>query len=384
MLNSGRPGQIKVVAIAISVLLMLWLSKLNAGNYLLPVREVSGDWEQKKVNIEDSATMPIVEVVATPTPIPETGISIIEAEILISEDDEPTTTETQTPTDGNGSSTPEDEPTETKSVGDSTQSPTGEAKTSIGKAKHEKAVIMGKTWKEDATWVKEKLPDWRPVIYAVDSRTDKDYLHVLVNKGRESMPYLTYLIDFYDDLSDINVFIHAHENGYPRAWHNDPQNAEYSAVKMLQFLRLDNIREKGYVNLRCTPNPGCPAELHPQGQFFDKGSIEIGWKKLWGHMYGNDSYPESVGVACCAQFAVTKQKIHEQPKEFYEKLMDWLLTTDEEDAGRVFEYFWHIIFGMSAVHCDKSYSDCVCEVYNCTAGAGKRRSLNKLLMKRVV
>ncbi|KAF3209482.1 hypothetical protein TWF191_000395 [Orbilia oligospora] len=310
MLNSGRQGHTKIAGVAIFVLLILWLYKLNAGNYLLPTRESTVRPGQENVEVADpEATLKVEEAVgtaeagATSTPIPD----VVESPV-----------------------TPSEKPT--------------------GGKKHEKTVIMGKTYKEDATWVKEKLPDWRPIVYAVDSRTDKDYLHVLVNKGKESMPYLTYLIDFYDDLSDINVFIHAHENGYPRAWHNDPQSADYSAVKMLELLRLDNVREKGYVNLRCNPNPGCPADLHPQKESFDKGRIEIGWRKLWGHMHGNNLYPESVGVACCAQFAVTRERIHEQPKEYYEKLMDWLLTTDEEDAGRVFEYFWHMIFGMPAVH----------------------------------
>lgn len=378
MLNSGRLGQTKVASLAILVLLILWLYKLNARSYLLPIREFTEKWEEKNIEIADSETESTVEAAATPSSVPETEVSIPEGEL--------TTPETETPTAARESpmSEAEKKPTGTKPSGDAVQSSTPGSKKPTGEEKHEKTVIMGKTWKEDATWVKEKLPDWRPAIYAVDSRTDKDYLHVLVNKGKESMPYLTYLIDFYDDLSDINVFIHAHEDGYPRAWHNDPESADHSAVKMLNLLRLDNVREKGYVNLRCNPNPGCPAELHPQAKFFDKGSIEIGWKKLWGHMYGNDSYPEAVGVACCAQFAVTREKVHEQPKAFYEKLMDWLLITDEEDAGRVFEYFWHVIFGMPAAHCGKSYTRCVCEVYDCEAGAEKRRSLDKLLVKRVV
>ncbi|KAK6514964.1 hypothetical protein TWF506_007322 [Arthrobotrys conoides] len=341
MLNSGRQGHTKFAGIAIFILLILWLYKLNAGGFLLPTRELTEKSGQENADSPDSeAILTLGETIETAA--------------------------------------------KSKPISDAAESPDAKSKNPTGGKKHEKTVIMGKTHSEDATWVKEKLPGWRPVIYAVDNRTEEDYLHVLVNKGKESMPYLTYMIDFYDDLSDVNVFIHAHENGYPRAWHNDPQSADYSAVKMLELLRLDNIREKGYVNLRCNPNPGCPAELRPQKKIFDKDSIEIGWKKLWEHIHGNDQYPESVGVACCAQFAVTREKIHEKPKEYYEKLMDWLLTTDEQDAGRVFEYFWHIIFGMPAVHCESGYRNCICEVYDCTAGAGKKRSLNKLVMKRAV
>ncbi|KAK6530816.1 hypothetical protein TWF281_007653 [Arthrobotrys megalospora] len=356
MLNSGRAGQSKAIGLALFVLLVIWFFKLNLGSSLVGTGANEEIWEQKNIDIaepkpdsiSDSSPSSVVEA-SVPTPTP--GAEDAPAEVGVSEDD--------------------------------VQLPDTKPEPSADK-KHEKTVIMGKTSKEDATWVAKKLPGWRPAIYAVDSRTDKDYLHVAVNKGRESMPYLTYLIDYYDDLSDINVFIHAHEDGYPRAWHNEPQSAKYSAAKMLDLLRLDNVREKGYVNLRCNPNPGCPAELHPNGETFEKGRIEIGWKKLWKHMYGNETYPASVGVACCAQFAVTREKVHEQPKEFYEKLMDWLLTTDEEDAGRVFEYFWHMMFGMPAVHCGSNYSTCVCETYDCKAGASGKRSLDKLSLKRVI
>ncbi|KAK6500295.1 hypothetical protein TWF481_010639 [Arthrobotrys musiformis] len=429
MLNGNRPGQKKAATIAILVLLVIWFLKFYTGGYLLPNRGDTEKWQEKKIDITDSINEsvpdgkkendlesgPVVEVEdpvveddtpdpgsedlmlvpddENPTPVPDDGnptdVPDSKASTTVSDSNSPThSPDGETPVVNSKDPTAEVEKVPTKTKTDegksATQSTATEPKPTGEKEKHEKTIIMGKTWKEDATWVKEKLPAWRPIIYAVDSRTDKDYLHVLVNKGKESMPYLTYLIDFYDDLSDVNVFIHAHEDGYPRAWHNEPSSADYSAVQMINLLRLDNVREKGYVNLRCNPNPGCPAELHPQGATFDKGSIEIGWKKLWGHMYGNDEYPESVGVACCAQFAVTREKIHERPKDYYEKLMDWLLTTDEEDAGRVFEYFWHMVFGMPAAHCGKNYHSCICETYDCTVGGVGRRSLDKLAMKRII
>ncbi|KAJ6257290.1 hypothetical protein Dda_8179 [Drechslerella dactyloides] len=211
-----------------------------------------------------------------------------------------------------------------------------------------KSVILGKTKNEDAAWVNKKLPEWRPMIYAMDEPEPIDYLPVPVNKGREAMSYLSYLIDYYNDLSDVNVFIHAHEKG---AWHNEFQHQDYSIVNMLNRLKLDNVHKNGYVNLRCNGAPGCnPPELHPTGTDFKPDSIERGFNKLWEHLYGNTSFPESVGVACCAQFAVSRAKIREQPREFYLSAREWILWTDEQDPGRTLEYFWHIMFGMPAVH----------------------------------
>ncbi|KAF3922476.1 hypothetical protein AA313_de0208177 [Arthrobotrys entomopaga] len=233
--------------------------------------------------------------------------------------------------------------------------------------KFEKTLVMGRIKTEDGDWPRKELPDWRSIVYSMDDPNAEGYFHVSENKGRESMAYLTYLINFYDNLTDINVFIHAHQGGYPQAWHNEPQSAQYSAVRMLRMLRLDNIRENGYVNLRCNGNPGCMDKLRPNQDSFKKDAIEPGWQKLWKHMNGDEPLPEAVAVACCAQFAVTKKKIREKPKAYYEKLREWVLTTDCTDPGRVFEYFWHVMFGMPMVHCEgmSTYEQCICRTYDC-------------------
>ena len=58
-----------------------------------------------------------------------------------------------------------------------------------------------------------------------------------------------------------------------------------------------------------------------------------------------------VGVACCSQFAVSKEQVLKRPKSDYETYLKWLMDTEEDDgvSGRVFEYLWHIIFGKEAV-----------------------------------
>ncbi|KAF3906773.1 hypothetical protein AA313_de0206249 [Arthrobotrys entomopaga] len=319
MLFAGRPNQSRVLALAAIVLLTVWFYKIG-GDLAFATPITKGPWNQKAVDIVASTATKISSV--------------------------------QTPSTGTRS--PQPTPIATSGNGESIKS-------------HSKTIVMGKVKMEDATWVRKNFPDWRPMIYIVDDVDSQEYQHVLVNKGRESMPYLTYLIDYYDDLSDINVFLHAHEDGYPRAWHNEPPSANYSAVKMLNLLRLDNIRKSGYVNLRCNRIPGCPGELHPNRTSFKDDALEPDWKKLWEYTYGNTSYPATVGVACCAQFAVTRDKVREKPKEFYQKLMNWILTTDSDDPGRIFEYFWHIMFGMPFVHCEADYQACICRTYNCDA-----------------
>ncbi|KAF3930718.1 hypothetical protein ABW19_dt0209213 [Dactylella cylindrospora] len=330
MLYSGRPGLARIGAIAAVLLIIVWLYRFTGRSFFIPsLVENGGEWKQDHIDV------------ATPTDSPSSG-------------------KAAPPTEEQKEAPPPQTTVEEPHV-DTT-----------------KTVIIGRIKKDNTNWVKEQLPDWRPAIYAVDDPESQEYLHTPINKGKESMPYLTYIIDYYDDLSDINVFLHSHADGYPRAWHNEPINdSNYSAPIMLQLLRVSNVVEKGYVNLRCNGIPGCPGELHPTKKKFGKDAIEPGFKELWTILYGNDTpLPETVGVACCAQFAITKDRIREKPKEFYEKARDWLTRTNEEDegSGRVFEYFWHILFGMPAVHCEANYYECLCRTYDC----GRKRSLDLL------
>lgn len=58
-----------------------------------------------------------------------------------------------------------------------------------------------------------------------------------------------------------------------------------------------------------------------------------------------------MGAACCAQFAVSRNRVLERPLSDYEALRQWVVDTPLSDArsGRVLEFLWHVIFGMDAV-----------------------------------
>jgi hypothetical protein len=60
-------------------------------------------------------------------------------------------------------------------------------------------------------------------------------------------------------------------------------------------------------------------------------------------LFPGKAVPEAVGVSCCAQFAVTGDKVRQRPKSDYEVYRRWLMETDLPDdiSGRVMEYSWH-------------------------------------------
>ncbi|THZ24399.1 hypothetical protein D6C91_03311 [Aureobasidium pullulans] len=225
-----------------------------------------------------------------------------------------------------------------------------------------KVVVVAKTAKEHTQWVARMLPNWKHAIYVTDDR--KAPLHTARNKGREANAYLTYIIENYDNLPETIAFIHSHLS----SWHND-QNA----AKALQLLNIDFVQKNGYANFRCHTTPGCdPAEIQPfrnkkEQARIDKheAATENAFAQAWTDLFNSTVVPEQIGVACCAQFAVSRDQVLKRPLSHYIWFHSWLMDTSLSDAtaGRVMEYLWHIIFGQDPVYCPKVWQ-CFRNVYD--------------------
>jgi len=219
-----------------------------------------------------------------------------------------------------------------------------------------RALVLPRTSKEDVSWALTYLPEYNVANYLVDV-PDAPY-HVRVNKAHEAAPYLTYLIDHYDKLADVTVFLHAHRI----AWHNNPLQGS-DVVQMLKDLKPEYILHRGYHNLRCPPQPGC-IELQLNQTAQEPSDQVKSYIEAWKELFGSRPLPDQVGCPCCAQFAVSKSRIRSRPRLYYQNLLHWLMTTQQGDefSGRVFEYLWHYIFGMDIIDCPDE-SDCYCNLY---------------------
>ncbi|KAL4817085.1 hypothetical protein BDW67DRAFT_175018 [Aspergillus spinulosporus] len=239
----------------------------------------------------------------------------------------------------------------------------------------DKVIVMARLEEEPVHWVHEELPDWQRAIYTVNpsktTQADDKRLKTPVNKGHESMAYLTYLIDHYDHLPSIIAFIHSHRSGFLTAWHVDAPL--HDNVAALRSLRLDFVQRNGYVNLRCNLNPGC-GEMHKNNhnphvteavwieifegtstppvnssEAISRPSTTDGWESNSVHVQTESRsppIPTQVAAACCAQFAVSRDQVLQRPREDYIKIRQWVIDTARSDAssGRVMEYLWHVIF----------------------------------------
>lgn len=237
--------------------------------------------------------------------------------------------------------------------------------TSIANTSASKTILVFATMAEtDNSWVEAELSDLisnglETAFYVTDNKSAP--LHTPANKGNEAMAYLTYMIDFYDSLPDVSIFLHAH----PDAWHNNFLLG-MSSSQMVRHLNHDKVMRDGYMNLRCHWNPGCPTHLNPLATEVDPDKQEeVEIKDAWAAMFPFDKLPEALAQPCCSQFAVTRDRIRNLPRERYVHFRNWLLKSDLSDyiSGRIFEYFWQYMLNSSPIFCPDPRT-CYCDGYN--------------------
>ncbi|KAI5370797.1 hypothetical protein Slin15195_G016690 [Septoria linicola] len=232
-----------------------------------------------------------------------------------------------------------------------------------------RTLILPRLKSEDTSWMQQELGDMieagllTPAVYTVNDRKAK--LHPPKNKGHEVMVYLSYIIDFYDQLPDVSIFMHAHRY----AWHNN-ELLDTDAAQMVRHLSPERVTREGYMNLRCHWDPGCPTWLHPGStkDNYDKPE-EVLLAECWSELFPMDPVPSVLAQACCAQFAVSRERILATPKMRYIVMRDWLIRTELTDylSGRIFEHIWQYIFTAAPVHCP-SMSACYCDGYGLCFG----------------
>ena len=220
-------------------------------------------------------------------------------------------------------------------------------------------LVVAKTKEEEVGWLDtEDIGDVTQMIYVVDDRHAP--LHPPMNKGHEVMVYLTYCIDHYDDLPDVSIFMHSHQY----AWHENDLLG-YNAAEMVKRLSSERVQREGYMNLRCHWTPGCPDWMHPGTLEEDPyKQEEAEMAHAWAELFPERPIPSVLAQPCCAQFALSAQRIRAVPRERYIYYREWLIRTKLEDkiSGRIWEYIWQVVFTGQSVFCPNQWS-CYCDGY---------------------
>lgn len=260
-------------------------------------------------------------------------------------------------------------------------------------------------------WLHDLSDKYHLCIYNVDgvSSESSHNLQVPANRGHESMPYLTYIIDNFDSLPATSVFVH----GSRFSWHNDDVN--YDNLNLLRRLNTTSALTSpsmGYHNLRCDWSAStCTSDSLPQNSYETRlrgviepfnaravsdGLLPIALQQIFGSAILGRS--DAVRSQCCAQFIVSRDNVKQHTREEYIALRQWLLDgpapPDDLIAGRIMSYLWHILFlgqseirtgsnseydlkRMNELACPKA-SDCYCKLYGwCDESCTKGRCLGR-------
>ncbi|KIX01552.1 uncharacterized protein Z518_09278 [Rhinocladiella mackenziei CBS 650.93] len=219
-------------------------------------------------------------------------------------------------------------------------------------------LVMARTNKEDVSWLDEVDlgPEITKLVYVADNQSAP--LHPPQNKGHEVMTYLTYILDFYDDLPDVSIFMHSHRY----AWHNDDL-LNFDSSEMIKRLSIERVLREGYMNMRCHWMPGCPEWIHPGNIEPDKEKQEQAlMAEAWAELFPYKPIPNILAQPCCSQFALSRERIRDVPRETYSHYRDWLLRSEIRDtmSGRIFEYLWQVVFTDESTFCPNQRT-CYCD-----------------------
>lgn len=197
------------------------------------------------------------------------------------------------------------------------------------------------------------------------------------------MAYLTYIIDHYFSLSDVNIFLRADRTEGA----GDDDLFAGDAALMSRRLQPAYVVDRGYVNLRCQHAPGCPgmAVSSNINNLSDPtkrdGSASASSDRLgsslsdaWDALFPFDSMPSELAQPGGGQFAVSGRQIRRVPLLDYVSYRGWLVDTalDDELAGQMWELLWQFVFTGQAALCPDERS-CYCEAYGVCLGEGQYR-----------
>jgi hypothetical protein len=206
--------------------------------------------------------------------------------------------------------------------------------------------ILFAHFNEGLGWIENLNGDYNKIVYSKTIDYNKERF-IPINKGQEVPMYLKYIIDFYDNLPEKTLFLHAHLNS---------PHQDFDSSYIVENLNWDcddffSVNKREWYQ-----------EVSKNYQL-SQGSFDVWLTKYWHKFQDFLPFPENgLFFYSGAQFVVSKELILQYPKYFYENLYDWVLTdtinlppqTSDEIISRIFEYTWHYIFTKKPVEVTKS------------------------------
>lgn len=183
-------------------------------------------------------------------------------------------------------------------------------------------MIVTSHWREDLGWLKRSRWPVTLVDKEGASPTSLEAKWILPNKGRECSTYLKFITEFYHNLPEWTVFLHGHEN----TWHH-----MYDKT----ILELIDLAPKDKNTFQSLNGVWAERDRETYNEFWPVVEPWLG------------ELPQGPAFFDCgAQFIVGRKRIKMLPKEFYEKLLNFVLKLERDKEFAIFmEGIWHYMWG---------------------------------------
>lgn len=169
---------------------------------------------------------------------------------------------------------------------------------------------------EDLAWVKDLKHPY--VIYNKNPKHNHKFEHNLPNVGFDTVAYLTYIIDNYDNLPDYVCF--------------SQDNPFYHCPSVINKINNFNF-DKDFVPLGISYVRDQAAILNRTIEYAEKNGIKI---------------VQPIKFINSAQCIVSKKLILSNAKDFYERIRETLPKHEiKNETNYIVEYLWPSIFGFN-------------------------------------
>lgn len=207
--------------------------------------------------------------------------------------------------------------------------------------------------KGNLTWLGDVPSSWRIIVYekcSNEAYTPYSVLTAVRAGSDECNGYLDYLVDYYDNASAVNVFMHD-----DALW----GHSRHRGIRA--HTPFDNFRQVVDATRRyLTPGQGFVTYgvLTKEEAFGGDAAHDKAQKALWP-LLRTDAHPrppDSINYKPSAHFAVRREAIRSRPKGTYEALLSLMRYSkdvpnhylDSRMLCWTMERSWHILFGEAA------------------------------------
>lgn len=208
---------------------------------------------------------------------------------------------------------------------------------------HDNVKVIIAKYKEDTSWTNDL--GYECLIYDKSDNTLPNAI-ALPNVGREAHTYFTHIVNEYDNLSDMNIFL----QGDPFDHLDDRGRTTVDSLRTtLEDIVERHVPFKGlaWFKLKCD-ELGQPHDLRKpenEGRWPGWGK-DIPLGEVFRKLFDAEPPAQIIARAPTGNFCVTGERIRTRPKEFYEYALR-LVTDDprdENNTGHAIERLWQHIF----------------------------------------